>query len=85
MDKDKCQDWIEQLESEQLIALADSWGIEIAQHATDSGLTTEDFTKKLKSFTQWLIEYYGYSVMPSEFNEDPDEWHDNLDRNGDRQ
>lgn len=72
MDKEKFQDWAEQLEASQIIAIAEAWGVSLANDIA------EGKTAHLETFNQYLQREFAANEA------DIDEWqYDNLKQSGD--
>ena len=78
MDRDAYMNWVEQLESYQLIDFANHWGQKVADYSSIGG----NELKKLQCFEQYLIDYFNGNVANASAD-DGDAQYDNLKQNGD--
>jgi len=81
MDRDLYQNWLESLDIDEIINLADDWGNQVANYSAMGG----EELKRLQTFSQYLIDHYNGAVAsdPGYGDSDAnDQWHDDLDRSG---
>lgn len=64
MTKDQYSDWIEGLDTEQWVDIAQQFGTACAFQGNKS--------IHVPSFESWLIDYHASSVLPDMYNEDKD-------------
>lgn len=57
MDKDKYLDWLQSLDTEELIRLANDWGLQLATKITNQ-------QNGLQVFEEFLVDYYSRIVVP---------------------
>ena len=70
MDKSAFTDWLENLDTEQIISIAETWGVQIAHDVTNNR------TAHLETFSQYLQREYA-SCMADDADWHYDNWREN--------
>lgn len=58
MDKDSYLDWLQSLDTDELVAMANKWGLALAKKLTSAN------PRDLQIFEEYLVDYYSNTVVP---------------------